>query len=136
MITLQDYYMGRDVSYKKLLTNELRANATETVLRVNKLIAIAELDGVVFVKSGLVTSGWRPPAVNAATPTAAKKSNHIICKACDLSDSDGVIDGWSMANLNHLEDVGLWLEHPDFTPNWCHWQTIQPASGNRVFKPK
>lgn len=74
-------------------------------------------------------------AVNTAVPGAAKNSKHIVCQAIDLNDHDGRLDAWCLANLDALEELGLWLEHPDATPGWCHLQTQPPRSGNRVFEP-
>jgi len=127
-LKLADYYMGRDRQYYAELTPELRANARETVRRVNRLLQRAGL-------ARKVTSGWRPAAVNATVPGAAKGSKHITCIAIDLEDQDGALDAWCMANLEVLEELGLWLEHPDATPDWCHLQTQPPRSGNRVFEP-
>jgi hypothetical protein len=127
-LKLADYYMGRDREYHAELTPELRANARETVGRVNRLLKRAG-----FTRR--VTSGWRPAAVNATVPGAAKGSKHISCIAIDLEDRDGTLDAWCMAHLDVLEELGLWLEHPDATPDWCHLQTLPPRSGNRVFQP-
>lgn len=127
-LKLADYYMGRDRQYYAELTPELRANARETVRRVNRLLQRAGL-------ARKVTSGWRPAAVNATVPGAATGSKHITCVAIDLEDRDGALDAWCMAHLDILEEIGLWLEHPDATPEWCHLQTMPPRSGNRVFEP-
>lgn len=127
-LKLADYYMGRDQQYYAELTPELRANARETIRRVNLLLQRAGM-------ARKVTSGWRPAAVNATVPGAAKGSKHIHCIAIDLEDRDGRLDAWCMAHLEVLEEIGLWLEHPDATPDWCHLQTLPPGSGNRVFEP-
>lgn len=124
MITVDDYLMNR----KSGLTFELLENAIDTVEKVNKL-----LDA--FGSQRNVTSGYRPASVNAAIPNAAKKSNHMLCKACDLEDVDGKLDKWCMDNLHVLTEIGLWLEHPSATKTWCHIQTVPPNSGKRVFYP-
>lgn len=137
-ITLDDYWMGRDKSYPAELTDEIRRNAEHTVSLVNLLLFHAAKDGVVLIasnKRSLVNSGWRPPAINAATKNAAKKSNHMLGLACDVSDPTGSLDAWCMANLDELEAVGLWMEHPSATLGWCHLQTVPPRSGKRVFQP-
>lgn len=143
-ITTEDYFTGpgrvrRDLAYPADLTSEIRDNAAETVRRVN-LILFSMAQGGVVLKvdpstGSLSHSGWRPPAVNAATKGAAKKSNHMLGLADDLFDPDGALDAWCLANLPVLEEVGLWLEHPDATPEWCHLQIRAPRSGNRVFRP-
>jgi len=128
MITLKDYYMGRDALYPQELSAELRASATLTVERANALLARAGM------KRG-VNSGWRPAAVNAKIRNASKRSKHVLCLAIDLGDDDGALDAWCMAHLGALKEIGLWLEHPGATPRWCHVQTVPPRSGNRVFYP-
>jgi hypothetical protein len=129
MISVKDYLMGRDDLYPEEFSSQIEINAHDTVHRVNEL---AELAGWTNLK---VNSGWRPSAVNDATSNAAKKSNHLLAKACDLADPDGSLDAWCMANLDKLEEVGLWMEHPDKTKGWCHLQTCPPKSGKRVFMP-
>jgi len=135
MISLADYWMGRDKTHAAELTPEIRQNAIETVRRVNDLMKAAKL-------TCTVSSGWRPPAVNAGVAGAAKRSKHMLAQACDLQDSDGALDAWCLANLSELVRIGLWLEHPSATKTqgrfghgWCHVQTVPPKSGNRVFYP-
>ena len=123
MIILEKYLMGR----KEGLTPDLLSNAQDTVEKVNKL-----LDYFGFARE--VTSGYRTAGVNTLVG-GAKKSNHMICKACDLEDRDGKLDNWCMANQDKLESIGLWLEHPSATKGWCHVQTVPPRSGKRVFFP-
>lgn len=127
-LKLADYYMGRDKLFRGELTRELRANARETLRRVNRLLRRAGI-------TATVSSGWRPTAINAAVPGAAKNSKHIQCLAIDLDDRNGRLDAWCLANPDVLEELGLWLEHPDATPGWCHLQTQAPRSGSRIFEP-
>lgn len=121
VLTLADYYMGRDRQYADELTRELRANARETVKRANRLLRHAGL-------ARGVNSGWRPAAVNAAIPNAAKRSKHLLCLAIDLDDDDDALDAWCMGHLDVLEELGLWLEHPAATPRWCHVQIVPYGS--------
>ena len=88
-----------------------------------------------FGETRKVNSGWRPASINKATVGAAPKSKHMECLAIDLEDKDGSLDAWCLENLEVLQEIGLWLESPDATPNWCHIQIVPPRSGNRVFKP-
>lgn len=141
MITVADYLMGRDALYPLAMTPALRANAVRTVELVNKLLVLANVAGVPMpvnpATGTVVASGWRPPAVNAATAGASKTSMHMTCEACDLYDPAGRIDAWLMTadGQRVLTDLGLWLEHPDATPKWSHVQVRPPRSGNRVFRP-
>ena len=126
MVTRSAYLMGRDKAAP--LTPELEANLQKLL----NALSLFEL----LSKRGLpaLTSGYRPASINAAVG-GAKKSNHMICLAADFSDPDGKLDKYCMDNLQVLKDAGLYLEHPDATPGWCHLQAISPRSGNRVFKP-
>lgn len=123
MITLKDYLMGRGEG----ISGDLLLNAKETVTRVNLLLSEFGVDRK-------VTSGYRTPEANAAAG-GAKKSNHMLCKACDLEDKDGKLDAWCEANQDILASIGLWLESPKATPTWCHLQIVPPRSGNRIFTP-
>ncbi len=127
MITLEQYFMGRDKTYAKELTNEYISNAKSLLEKVNGLLAA-------YGKFPSVNSGWRPPTVNKAVG-GALRSNHMICRAIDLNDDDGNLDKWCTNNLPLLEKFGLYLEHPSKTPRWCHLQDVRPKSGNRVFMP-
>lgn len=123
---LETYWMGRDKANPP--DDETRKNAADLVGRINMLAK--ELP---FPLPSM-TSGYRPAAINAAVG-GAKKSNHMTGNAIDLADADGKLDAWCMANLDILERLGLWLEHPDATPTWCHLQRVAPRSKNRVFRP-
>jgi hypothetical protein len=136
LITEASYFMGRDKEFPDDINDEIRANAKDLVIRVQKLLDI-------WGGATEVSSGWRPPSINAATPNASKKSNHMIGCAVDLKDKSGRLDDWCLANLKVLEDLGLWMEHPDktqtdlerFGHGWCHLQSKPPKSGKRVFMP-
>lgn len=128
MITRDDFFMGRDLTYTSDLTVDIELAAQTTIARVNELLHV-------FGEERRVTSGWRPPDVNANTPGAAKFSKHMLGLACDLEDHEGDLDEWCLDNLQVLERIGLWLEHPSATKGWCHVQTIPPKSRNRIFYP-
>jgi Peptidase M15 len=128
VITLAQYFMGRDAEHAPELTETIRRNAELTVARVNALLAHACIECA-------VNSGWRPAAINAAVPGASPRSRHLTCEAVDLDDPDDALDTWCMAHLDVLEAIGLWLEHPAATPGWCHVQIVPPRSGRRVFEP-
>ena len=139
-ITLAEYYMGRDATHAHLLGPLLQANAARTVEAANRLLAQAETAGVTLEESprtgSIVSSGWRPADVNAATPGAAPRSLHMQCLAVDLYDPDGDLDDWLLASAETvLQDLKLWLEHPAATKGWAHVQLVPPRSGRRVFYP-
>lgn len=140
MITLTEYFMGRREQFPFAITPEIERNAALTVELANKLVVLAKGAGVTFEQhprhGGLVSSGWRPPTVNADTPGAAPKSKHLTGQAIDLYDPDGDLDEFCLAQADKvLKDLGLWLEHPAATKGWCHVQTVPPKSGRRVFYP-
>lgn len=128
MITLADYWMGRDKTSAADMTPEILSNATETVRLANALLKA-------FGEDRKVNSGWRPPSVNAATPGSALKSKHMTGQAIDLEDHEGDLDEWCFEHPEILESLGLWQEHPGATKGWCHVQILPPKSGKRVFYP-
>jgi hypothetical protein len=133
--------MQRDKDYSKSLTVAIENEAARTVDLANKLLDTAALFGVILpthpVNHTHVSSGWRPPAINANTPNAAPNSKHMTGQAIDIYDPDGDLDEWltTEKGLATLESIGLWIEHPSATKGWCHCQTVPPNSGRRVFYP-
>jgi hypothetical protein len=125
-ITVKEYLMGREIEYP--ITDDMLFNASEIVDRVNLLMTKAN------IFRG-ISSGYRPPAINALTPGASKHSKHMSCEAIDLEDTDGKFDAWCMTHTDELKSCGLYLEHPEATPSWTHLQTVAPKSGKQVFKP-
>lgn len=138
MITLLDFYMGRDIKYRLELTPEIEQNAIVTIMRVNMLLSLFYAT-FPHIEHRVVNSGWRPVSVNQATPGAAIRSKHITGEACDLGDIDGALDTWIMENPEVLEECGLWHEHPAATKGWCHLQTSPyrswTAGKSRTFYP-
>ena len=138
-ITLDEYWMGRDVAYAHELTDATVRNAAVTVERVNRLLYVMAQHGVhaeCRPDSGSpVASGWRPVAINARVPAAVPDSPHIIGAACDLYDPLNALDGWCVAHAHVLADLELWLEHPEYTEGWCHVQIVALRCGSRMFRP-
>lgn len=135
MIDLKAFYCGRDDAYLAELTDEIRFNAEDTVARTNRLL---ERAGFQHIRS--VNSGWRPRAVNDATPNAVSQSQHLVGRAIDLPDPDRALAAWCVAHLEVLAEVGLWMEDPRWTydasgDHWVHLQIVPPKSGRRVFIP-
>lgn len=136
MILITDYWMGRDSKYRGELTGQIRANADDLMRRVNALFDPAEISLENSPVTGSpITSGWRPPAVNAGVPGAAPRSKHMTGQAIDLYDPEGDLDDWCLAHQDRLAAAGLWQEHPLATKGWLHLQSVPPRSGNRVFYP-
>lgn len=137
-VTLEDYFAQHRVGHESECTPAVIEAATETVLRHNLLLAAMVADGVSMtvnpITKTMYSSGWRPEAVNAGTLGAAIHSTHITGFGGDLYDPLGHLDAWCMDNQDKLAEIGLWLEHPDSTPHWCH--TDRRLRINRVFRIK
>jgi hypothetical protein len=128
MITEQMYWKGRDVDprYSSECTSAIRANAAETILHVNGL-----LDDLGYTDEETpVNSGWRPSAINAATPGAAPHSAHLTAEAVDIGD-DGTLYAEILAHLELLKKWKLNLELD--TRGWVHLDT-RVGIGYRPFK--
>lgn len=143
MISLDQFWNGRDKTHANELTDAIRANAQETVDRWNALLKFAAEDGV---EASVVASGWRPAAINASTPNAAPSSKHLTGEACDVQDDEHrSLARWCLRNTaplcfqsgkpDLLAEIGLWMENAMWTPSWCHLQTVPPHSGRRIFVP-
>ena len=139
MITLADYFMGRDKTHKKELTDEHLNNARVMVEKANSIISILSENNISFErnpKTGtIISSGWRPASVNARVKNAAPKSKHMLCQAVDIYDPEGEIDEWLVTNEAVLRSVGIHIEHPSATKGWSHWQCVPPKSGRFIFYP-
>lgn len=147
MISDTDYFINRREVYAAEFSPEIQARADAFLPKLNQLVERAadfgilvqfnQIEGDAYFGTQL-NSGWRPPTVNAATPGASQTSEHMKGGAADLHDPDGDIDAWLMTPEGQfeLEVIGLWLEHPDDTPGWCHVQDLPPPSGVRVFRTK
>lgn len=134
MITLADYWMGRDKQYANALTADIVRNAEDLLKRVNVLLADYRFD-TNDTDHLHVNSGWRPPQVNAATPNAAPRSHHMTGRAIDIADPEGALDEWCLTHPDTLRRLGLYQEHPSATKSWCHLQSVAPRSGRLVFYP-
>ena len=130
MIDTQSYFKGRDIKYAEEMTSDILRNSEITVARVNQLLERAGRSDI-----HTINSGWRPQGVNDATANAAKGSKHLSAEACDLPDADRSLCSWAVDNLDVLEEIGLWIEDPRWTPTWLHVQIVPPKSGKRVFIP-
>ena len=128
MITLKDYYMGRDVKYGKDLTVVVMQNAAHTVDLANELLTF-------FGSPRGCNSGWRPKALQMEVNPRAPNSKHITAEAIDIEDKDGNFKRWCVANELLLASLGLHMEDPGSTPTWVHIQTVPPKSGRVIFVP-
>ena len=141
MISPSDYWKDREKLYPDEWTAEIQENGAETINKVNRFLELAKVEGIV---RNTVSSGWRPKALNDLTSNAAKKSNHILAKACDIADPDRALAQWMILNKSKLSECGLWAEDPRWCAKkqkdgtiayWVHLQTVPPASGKLIFIP-
>ena len=133
VVSLDDYWQGRDQQYSHEWTPLIRENAYELLKRVNLLLQ--DLN----VVSARVVSGWRPSEVNQRVGGAAR-SLHITGQAVDLRDNSRQEFGDLIIRNNHLlHKYQLWLESPEATrgnTNWIHLDMgIRDDRDLRVFNP-
>jgi uncharacterized protein YcbK (DUF882 family) len=138
MITLDELLCGHEFFEQ---TPEVQANLLNTVLAMNVVRAA-------YGKPMVRTSGLRTIAdhLRVYRELAAKRgakfdeskvpmgSKHLTGQAIDISDPDGSLMDWCLANVTVLEDAKVWLEERDEQPR-VHFQTVPPKSGKRFFKP-
>lgn len=140
MISVAEYMMGRDVTHALECTPAILHSAMITVDVASRFLILAKGAGVAITclpDGSIVTSGWRPPSINARTEGASPTSLHMVGDAVDLHDPEGTLDAWARnGGQKVLQDLGLWLESPLDTPRWCHIQTRPPPSGQRIFRSR
>lgn len=134
MISLSDYYMGRDVKFALELTEEMQKNAATTIAKASEILSA-------FGEDRKVTSGWRPSAINKAQGGSVN-SKHIYCQAIDLEDNDHKLGLWAIQNIERLKELGVYMESltkthnpPDGMGSWVHFQIVAPKSGKIIFMP-
>lgn len=128
MISKSELLKGRDLQYPGDYTQEISDNLDQLLLAINPV-------RTAWNKPMNVTSGWRPPSINGATPGAAAKSKHMLGLAVDIADPDGSLWAWVLQNLALMQQLGLYLEDKRWTPGWVHFGLGPPASGKRIFIP-
>jgi hypothetical protein len=133
MISRKEYLRGRDLLFPEEFTQQMSDNTDEFLETFNKVRAA-------WGKPMTVNSGYRPQAVNASTPNAAKGSCHTICRAIDINDPDGSLWKWTLENLELMTKLGLYMEDVRWTRTksgggWCHYQNLPPKSKKRIFIP-
>lgn len=144
VISREMYMMGRDVRYPGAVTPEIEANVVLLLEPVNQFVAAAAADGVPIGidehTGNIVASGLRPLVVNDRTQNAAGDSTHIWGLGVDLQD---ITPARLLARFalrcarpgGLLEQLGLYMERPQWTPDWVHLQVRAPKSGRRVYIP-
>lgn len=65
----------------------------------------------------------------------AMGSSHLYGAAVDIADPKGELSIWVKNNKQKIIDCGLWVENPDYTKGWIHFQIYAPKSFTRFFNP-
>ena len=65
----------------------------------------------------------------------AMGSSHLYGCAVDIADPKGELSIWVKNNKQKIIDCGLWVENPDYTKGWIHFQIYAPKSFTRFFNP-
>jgi len=123
MISRKEVLMDRDKQYP--LSKEQELNLNDLLTKVNQIRKA-------YGKPLIVSSGYRPSAINSNVKGASKKSSHMSCQAVDFKDN-GPFKKWCLDNLELLKANGLWMEDPRWTPTWVHLQSRKASK--RVFLP-
>jgi len=137
MLTTNEYFAQHRVGHEAELTDLIRVNAEITVDRWNDLLAQFYAENP-DAPPGLIASGWRPLAVNIATPGAAASSKHVTGCALDFTIPMLIKLLWVWLLKMPEADLArfkLWFEDFRATPTWVHGQTVPPLSGRRFFIP-
>jgi hypothetical protein len=149
MITELQYF-GVKINHPEV-TEEKRAAAVILLARVNGLLDEAREAGVYGEwidpdtgtqisgsKGGQGDGGFRLSNSSTGSPT----SPHKRAAGVDVFDPAVKLNAWIStfdtrggAGNTLLERHQLWRESPDFTPTWCHLQSIAPGSGRRTYRP-
>ena len=92
-------------------------------MRVNSGLRTMEEHLAIYAKLGITDQSKIP-----------MKSRHLIGAAVDISDPDGKLYDWVVANESLMEEIGLWMEVKDAQAR-VHFQIFPPKSGKRFFNP-
>lgn len=133
LVTKEEILLGR-VKYEDL-TDEQKKNIDILVDRINRFFAGYTWPSKLPKK---VNDGLRRP--QDAPKNGSATSWHYRGAAIDLDDDDsGVTWQYVWANRKKLKEIGLWVEHPNWTHGsagtWMHFQIYPPKSGKRFFVP-
>lgn len=128
MISKEELLKDRDKQFPDEYTQTVSDNLNALLIVLNK---IREKYG----KPMLISSGWRPKAINDKTSNSAAMSNHMLGLAADIRDMDRKFMHWCLDNLEFLSELGVYMEDFRYTPSWLHIQIVPPKSGKRIYIP-
>lgn len=115
-------------------TSEINSNVRELVKRINSLGYVPPM-----YFSSCLRSKERHKQIYLNKGVSEDKipwgSRHLTGQAADIADPNGELRRWLNTTVIPWDKIGLWVEHPDYTPGWIHFQSVPPKSGNRFFIP-
>lgn len=114
MITIEEILRGQP-NYPK----EYQANLIDLHKKIN-IVRTA------FGKPMIVTAGYRSVAWEKHHGRSGK-SDHCKCMAIDIYDPKKELSCWCYEHQELLRSIPLWVESPEYTPNWVHF-TTKPKS--------
>ena len=122
---------GKFPGRKDQATAIIRMEARITAAKLNLL-----LEELGYVHELKISSGFRPPAANAAAG-GAKRSLHMEGKAVDfLGQELGHFIRAHPQGAELLRKHGLFMESLEYTPSWCHVDRGSRADRpSREFRP-
>lgn len=144
MITQEQYFGQKEHTSDQGLTAEAllaKVNALKTEYHeVTGTMPLADPDTGTEIsgsKGGSGDGGFRLPNAATGKPMSAHKRAHAVDCFDPRDGFDRWLDGFEGADgyNSKLEEYGLYREHPDDTPGWCHLQDVAPGSKRRTFKP-
>lgn len=128
-LSVDKYFGDMPTKFAAEYKPEFRQSAETLLLRVKLLLT------TIGVNQRNINSGWRPSSYNATVKGAASKSKHCTGCAVDLADADKLLAGAIMRQKSVLTTCNLYIEDPNYTKTWVHFQTVPPGSGRRIFIP-
>lgn len=132
-ITIENYF-GSEAAL-----SEYRLNAGGLLETVNLVLGLAWSDGIeleINPHTGTLISGNGHGGFRAASvDVGALHSKHRTGQAVDVYDPHRHLAAWAMQNSRLLQNYGLAIERPEWTPTWVHFQNVPPSSGVFAFIP-
>jgi len=135
MITIDQYFQDKDRRDVHVL------NARNLLGKVNTLLSKSDAykywidpdtdTQISGAKGGSGDGGYRAYNSNTGAPSSAHKSGLGI----DIYDPERILAQWCVNNQDELDRNGLYCEDFRWTPGWCHFQSIPPKSGHRIYIP-
>lgn len=132
MISREDYITASGEYPERLNSAELTQEVEDNIEKLLKVVnSLLEELGI---EDPLVSSGFRPSAVNASIKGSAKRSAHMLGLAIDFKTNKLALVLSKKPEL--LKKFGLWLEHPNYTKTWTHLDLVNRKDRPvRIFIP-